>query len=208
MSDNRHRLIKKTDIRLAALVPAFALSLSAAYGYPEYQQFVEKHSHRTVSCAMCHANENGPVGVEKGQVGSLTADELKLLNQARMAVEPGQEVDSPILNKFGNEIIKALGKKRFVELRSDPIKLADELGDKTDLDDDGIADSREYLDGTDPLNKFHGDPIKLFRVNLNRGKMHVLLAIVAVFAINFGLVHLIKGISLIQNGKSDKPHVS
>lgn len=187
-----------------ALLPIpfiFALSTNAAYSYPEFQQFVEKNSHRTVNCAMCHVNEDGPTGEGRGQIGSLSPDEFKRLNKARSALEPGTDVDSPILNDFGNKIIKAIGKKAFVEMKKDPAKLAEALGDKSDLDNDGIPDSQEYLDGTDPLNKFHGDPAKLFFINLDRHKMHVILAVIAVFLINYGLIHLIKGISLVQSKK-------
>jgi hypothetical protein len=186
---------------LSSLPALYGLSFNAALAYPEFQQFVEKNSHRTVNCAMCHISENGPVGNGEGQIGSFSADEMKLLNKARGALAPGQDVDSPILNKFGNEIIKAVGKKDFVALKSEPAKLAERLGDKSDLDEDGISDAREYLDGTDPLNKFHGDPAKLFWINLDRYKMHVFLAIVAVFSINYGLIHLIKGVTIVQSGK-------
>lgn len=182
--------------------PLYALSFTAASAYPEFQQFVEKNSHRTVNCAMCHINENGPVGNGEGQIGSFSADEMKQLNKARAALLPGQDVDSPILNQFGNEIIKAIGKKEFVALKAEPAKLAERLGDKSDLDGDGISDAREYLDGTDPLNQFHGDPGKLFWINLGRYKMHVCLAVVAVFAINYGLIQLIKGVTIVQSGKN------
>lgn len=182
-----------------AFAPVVFLWLSPqAHAYPEYQQFVETHSKRTVNCAMCHVHENGPTGTEKGQIGSLSEDELKLLNKARAALAPGADVDSPILNEFGNKIIEAIGKKRFVDLKANPGELAKELQEKSDLDNDGIADSHEFLDGTDPLNKFHGDPGKLFLVNLQRYKTHVILAVLAVLTLNYGLVHLIKGITLLQ----------
>jgi hypothetical protein len=177
---------------------------SAGQAYPEFQQFVEEHSHRTVNCAMCHTNENGPVGEGKGQIGSLNADEMKKLNSARAALEPGVTVDSPILNEFGNEIIKAIGKKKFVQLKSDPIRLAEVLPAESDIDGDGIPDAKEYLDGTDPLNKFHADVGKLFFINFNRFKMHIALAVVAVLSVNYGLLHLIKGISILQSKKVAK----
>lgn len=186
----------------AALACCTFFSLPA-FSYPEFQEFVEKHSHKTVNCAMCHTNENGPVGEGKGQIGSLSPDEMKRLNSARGALEAGQNVDSPILNKFGNEIIKAIGKKKFVQLKSDPSKLFDALPGKSDLDGDGIPDAQEYMDGTDTLNKFHGDPGKLFFVNLSRYKLHIVLAIIAVLSLNFGLLHLVKGISILQSKKGD-----
>lgn len=193
-------------IRQAALVlpPLYSLTFCVAYSYPEYQQFVEKHSHRTVNCAMCHVNENGPIGDGRGQLNSLTPDEINRLNKARTAMEPGTEVDSPILNEFGNEIVKVIGMKKFIEFKDDPAKLPEALGNKSDLDDDGIPDAVEYLDGTDPLNKFHGDPVKLFWINLDRCKTHVILAVVAVLAINYGLMHLIQGISTTTSKPKEK----
>jgi hypothetical protein len=193
------------QLPLALLLAAYGLSGNLCAGaYPEYQQFVEKHSHRTINCAMCHSNENGPIGNEKGQISALSAEELVLLNQARGALEPGMEVKSPILNEFGNSIIKALGKKQFLQYRSEPEKLAEALGKKSDLDEDGISDGQEYLDGTDPLNKFHGEPFKLFFVNLDRYKTQVALTIVAVLTLNFGLLNLIKGITIYQVLKGHK----
>lgn len=72
-------------------------------------------------------------------------------------------------------------------------------GHNSDLDEDGIPDAAEFLDGTDPLNKFHGDPWKLFWINLSRYRMHVALAVAAVVAMSYGLIHLIKGISIVQS---------
>lgn len=188
------------------IAAASAYLAPPVYAYPEFQRFVEKNSHRTVNCAMCHTNEDGPVGNAKGQIGSLDDLEMKHLSEARRALEPGQDVDSPILNKFGNQIIKAIGKKKFLEAKSDPGKLAEFLPKDGDLDADGIPDAEEYLGGTDPLNKFHGEPGKLFLANLNRYKMHIVLAAIAVFCMNYGLVHLIKAISILQEKKMKKGH--
>ena len=129
--------LRRLTWRVASIPALYALSLNAAVAYPEFQQFVEKNSHRTVNCAMCHISENGPVGNGEGQIGSFSAEEMKLLNKARAALAPGQDVDSPILNKFGNEIIRAVGKKDFVALKSEPAKLAVRLGEKSDLDGGG-----------------------------------------------------------------------
>lgn len=183
-----------------------ALSLSAALfswaqaasAYPEYQEFIEKNSHRTVNCAMCHINEHGPVGTDKGQIASLNQEELAALNQARQAFSPGSNIKSPILNDFGNEIINKVGKKEFLALKKSPAGLASALTERYDLDDDGIPDTQEYLDGTDPLNQFHGDPAKLFWINLQRKQVHLILAVAGVFLLNFGLGHLIKGILILQ----------
>ncbi len=191
--------------RLAKL--CFALSTGVLFSictapeaktYPEYQAFVEKNSKRSINCAMCHVNENGPVGNGPGQLGSLNEEEMKQLNKARAALEPGSDAESPILNDFGNKIINAIGKKKFLEYKSAPEKLAPALGNENDMDEDGISDAQEYLDGTDPLNKFHGDPQKLFWINLIRYKSHVILTVIAVISINFGLLNLVKGFSSTQ----------
>jgi hypothetical protein len=188
------------------LVAFFAVIVTClpVQSYPEFQTYSEKHSGRTVDCAMCHANPDGPIGNGTGQLGGLSADDIAKVNQARVAMNPGFEVDSPILNKFGDLIVKAVGAKRIIELRSDPSKLPAALGDKSDLDGDGIPDSREYIDGTDPLNKFHGDPALLFLNNFKLYKWHILLAIVAVGFLDYGIINLLKGFS-VQSPKSKQP---
>lgn len=177
-------------------------SSHSSLAYPQYQAFVEKNSGRGVNCAMCHSNSDGPTGDGAGQAGGLTADEMKLLEEARTALQPGKEVNNPLLNRFGNEIVAKLGRTKVIQLMSNPRQLANELGDKSDLDEDGIADAVEYLDGTDPLNKFHGDPWRLLLANLNRYKLHILLAALAVGCLNYGFSHLLKGFSL-SGGKGD-----
>jgi len=184
--------------RVASIIFALTLTCVAvpvAHSFPQFQEFSEKHSGRTVNCAMCHLNDDGPAGDGQGQIGSLSPDEVKQLNKARTAFEPGSDVNNPILNKFGNEIIHTIGMKKFLASISDPSKLPESLGNKSDLDGDGIPDAQEYLDGTDPLNKFHGDPIKLFFINLNRSKLDLLLAASAVFLLAFGLANLVAGAS-------------
>lgn len=188
-----------TCLAPAVSAAAFAvLSFAAcAAAYPEFQTFAEKHSGRPTNCAMCHVSPDGPIGDGDGQIGSLSESEMVRLNKARAALQPGEDVDSPILNEFGNHIIKALGKLKVLELRNDPARLVEELGTKSDLDGDGIPDSREYADGTDPLNKFHGEPWLLFVNNLSREKVHVLLSLAATVAVVFGLSNFIRGINLL-----------
>ncbi|SRR5579885_1806657 len=182
-------------IVFASLVVAWSQA-APAFSFPPFQQFSEKHSGRTTNCSMCHMNDDGPTGNGHGQIGGLTKDQLEQLNKARAALQPGSEVDNPILNKFGNEIVRKLGMQKVLELSADPAKLPEALGNTTDLDDDGIPDAQEYLDGTDPLNKSHGDPAKLFFINLSRCKLQIALAVVAVFLLDYGLAHLLKGLSI------------
>lgn len=193
-------IISTVQAVLLSTFLVFAIPLSAQC-YPQFQMFVEKHSGRTVNCALCHVNDSGPTGNEYGQIGDLNAEELIRLNQARAAMEPGVNVDSPILNEFGNHIIKTLGRKKFLQMISDPSQLAIALGNKSDIDGDGISDSREYMDGTNPMNKFHGDPWLLFINNLSRYKLHVILALVAVTILSYGLTNLLKGFSLLLDSK-------
>lgn len=184
-----------------ALVSSSFLTAATVQAYPEYQSFIEKKSGRSVDCAVCHTNSNGPSGSSPGQIGALSEKEMEALNSARGALEPGMlKVDNPILNKFGNSIIRTVGKKKFLEFRQDPEKLAEALG-KSDLDEDGVPDAEEYLDGTYPLNKLHGDPWKLFLVNLNRYKTHLALAAVACFLLDWGFMHLIRGFALTSKAR-------
>jgi hypothetical protein len=158
---------------LVAAGVAAASAPGAARAYPEMQKFVQRTSGRNVNCALCHAHPDGPEGVKPGQIGSLTPTELERLNRARIAFEPGQQVDSPILNAFGDRIIERVGKKRFLALRGDPAALAPLLDG--DLDGDGISDGQEFLDGTLPTDAQHGDPWRLFLFNLHRYRLHLFL---------------------------------
>jgi cytochrome c553 len=179
------------------------LSATAALGYPEFQAAAEKSSGRTVNCAMCHNNPDGPVGQGEGQIGGLSAKEVERLNEARSALEPGKDVDSPILNEFGNSIIKTIGKAKFLELRKDPRKLSAALGEISDLDGDGIADSTEFADGTDPLSKLHGDPYKLLLANMSKYRLDLALAVVATITIVFGFMKMVKSLQAVTKEQPD-----
>ena len=185
--------VRSILLRLALVglaLPAFAGSAAA---YPEFQKFVQTRSGRAVNCAMCHTNSDGPDGAGFGQIGSLTPEELGRLNRARAAFEPGQEVASPILNRFGNHIVTSVGKTRFLELRNRPEELAGALGTASDLDGDGIPDSREYLEGTHPLKKTDGNPWLLFANNLVRYRFHVVMIVIATALTIYGLASLLRG---------------
>jgi hypothetical protein len=166
-------------------------AVNSCFCYPQFQDFAEHNSGRTVNCALCHSNSDGPTGDGPGQVGGLSTQELKRLDNARTALDPGKNVDNPLLNRFGNEIIRKLGRTKFIQLMSNPKHLAAELGNQSDLDGDGIPDAVEYLDGTDPLNKFHGDPVRLLLINLKKFKLHVLVATLAIFCLSYGFRHLL-----------------
>ena len=179
------------------VVPAGALLLglllaAPASAYPEFEAWVEENSGRFVNCAMCHTHPDGPEGVKPGQIRSLGPEELERLGRARTAFEPGQEVDSPILNDFGDHIMEVLGKRRFLEIRTtDPGELAGALGYESDLDGDGIPDATEYAEGTHPLDARHGSPGRLLLINLGRDWFDLLMiALATVFGV-WGLGHLL-----------------
>lgn len=184
------------QLQMAALIMALVYTIPVQ-AYPEFQAYSEKHSGRTTNCAMCHINANGPSGEQEGQLGSLTPPELERLNKARSALEPGQDVDSPILNGFGNYIMKTIGKKKVLAARSNPELLAEALGNAHDLDGDGISDAKEFQDGTHPLNKYHGDPGQLLINNLSKYVFDVVLAVIAVMVLVFGLANIIKALQIL-----------
>lgn len=168
-----------------------------AYAYPEFEAWVEQSSGRYVNCAMCHTHPDGPEGVKPGQIRSLTQQELERLNRARAAFEPDQEVDSPVLNDFGDHIMEELGKRRFLEIRTtDPGELAEALGYASDLDGDGIPDATEYREGTHPLDARHGAPLRLLAHNLAAHWLDILMiALATVFGL-YGLNHLLEWAAL------------
>lgn len=191
----------KRLLTMTLALPLLAGSAGAA-AHNEFQVFVRKNSGRPVDCALCHVHSNGPEGTAPGQVGSLSAEELPRLNRARAAFEPGQEVDSPILNDFGDLLIKRLGKKRILELRSAPGELANELGFDSDIDRDGLSDAREYLQGTHPLIASDGDPWTLFVHNLRRRAFHIAMISIATALTLFGLVNLLQGFAVKLRAKT------
>ena len=198
MSQNmpaKQNRIKPTALRHLCLLVLIAQFHGAANAYPQYQQFVEKHSARATNCSMCHVNDNGPIGDGIGQEGSLNKDEQAQLDIARKAMLPGQKVNSPILNKFGNHIIETVGRAKFLQMIANPAQLAPALGDKSDLDSDGIPDSVEFLEGTDPLSKFNGDPWRLFCINLKKNWLDELLTVLAAIAVSYGISHFLRALS-------------
>jgi hypothetical protein len=176
---------------IAMAICAAFVGCSTAWAYPEFRAYVVKVSGRPINCAMCHEHADGPEGGAPGQIGALNPEQIQRLGQARAAFEPGQDVQSPILNAFGNLIIKTVGKKRFLELRSRPEELAGLLDAKSDLDNDGIPDVRELKEGTNALNPSDGNPWLLFITNMRRNSVHIVLIIVATALGMYGLKNLL-----------------
>jgi hypothetical protein len=186
---------------LALLVGTGATPLQA---YSEFQLFIVKGSGRPVNCAFCHAHDDGPEGAGPGQIGHLTAAEQAELVRARGAFEAGAKPNSPILNAFGNHIINSLGKRRFLELRLVPAQLAGELPKDSDLDRDGIPDTKEFLAGTHPLIPSDGDPWLLFQANFRRDLPQIVLTLAATVAGLWGLGHLLQGFAAATRGKDEE----
>ena len=190
-------MYKKTYLFILSLLVIGQFNLKG-YSFPQLEEFVAKHSGKPVNCAMCHANDAGPTGNDLGQLGHMTVAEMARVNIARLAMQPGQKVDSPILNRFGNHIVETVGMQKLITLIAQPQDLATALGNKSDLDGDGIADSEEYLDGTDPLNRFNGDPLKLFKINLSRNLLVIGIITAALGLLVFGLAQVIQGFKIIE----------
>ncbi len=175
-------------MRYLCLILLGLLAAGEAWGYQEFQIWVDQQTTRNVNCALCHAHGDGPDGVKPGQIGSLDAEGLRSLEAARQAFEPGAEVESPILNAFGNKIIERLGRTGFINLRTRPEAFPEAYGLETDLDSDGIPDAQEYLDGTLATNPHHGAPLRLLlhnlRVNLGTLLLIGLATLLGLFGIN------------------------
>lgn len=195
----KHSGLNWCAVFLPALLVLFAVT--NAYAYPEFQGYVQQNSGRNVNCALCHAHPDGPDGLKAGQIGSLSPEEMNALNKARSAFEPGQEVESPILNPFGNRIIHELGKTRFLQLRQTPAELATVLDTTVDTDGDGIPDTEEYLAGTHPVDPYHGDPWTLFKINVRQYFFHILMIFVATVLGVYGLGNLLFGFEIAMQNK-------
>jgi hypothetical protein len=182
-------------IRLGVIVLLLAFA-HTGFAYPEFQKFSQENSGRRVDCAMCHIAATGPSGTGLGQISGLSASEKELLSAAREAKQPGQNVKSPILNSFGNEMVRSLGGEKIAEITTEPAKLAALLGYKSDLDEDGIADAQEYLDGTDPTNNQSGKPSALFVHNLRSNVVGLAVGVIAVCSILYGIGCLLRAYTL------------
>lgn len=185
------------DIRIripgpgTAAAAALACLLAAPAGaFPEFQAWSQKNSGMGVSCAMCHVHPDGPEGAGHGQIGGLSPEAMRLLNEARQAFEPGRKVHSPILNQFGNSMVEQLGRKKILELKRRPEELAAALDQKSDLDQDGVPDAREYREGTHPLRKSSGNPWILFLHNFRRHLFPVVMVTLATVCLLWGFRNL------------------
>jgi hypothetical protein len=182
---------------LALAFSLYLLSPGNVQAYPEFQEYVKKTSGQAVNCALCHSHPDGPDGAASGQLGSLTPEEFTRLGLARSAFEPGRKVDSPILNDFGDSILRTVGKKKFLEIKRGPGELAAALGAQSDLDGDGISDAQEFLDGTHPLMEDSGHPWRLLRANLHRNLLDLGMLLAATLLMLYGLNHFLRGFASV-----------
>lgn len=197
-----HLALKRRRVAAATALMSVCLS-PATSAHTELQAFVRESSGRAINCAMCHEHSDGPEGTGRGQIGGLSPEAMSRLGRARAAFDPGQRVDSPILNDFGDSIVVQLGKKRILELRHQPALLAQELDPANDLDGDGISDAREYLDGTHPLWRSDGHPLRLLKHNLRENAFHIVMIGAATVITMFGLFNLLRGFAATAEGDGD-----
>jgi hypothetical protein len=115
------------------------------------------------------------------------------------------EIDNPVLNHFGDDIIRQLGKTRFLQFRMEPENLAGALDPNSDLDGDGIPDVDEYTVGTHPLDPRHGDPWMLFLNNLRHRWFHVAMLLVATGLGLYGLNALLHAFELRLRQQGAEP---
>jgi hypothetical protein len=112
-------------------------------------------------------------------MGALSTEDSRRLDAAREVLDPGQTIDNPILNVFGNNLASRLGMTKVKELRKAPAFLPSYLDPASDMDDDGIADAREMVDGTQPLDDQSGDPWTFFLVNVRRQAFPLTMTLLA-----------------------------
>jgi hypothetical protein len=186
-------MMRSTTFIACLTVLAVLAIAGTARAYPEFQKWISQNSGRTVNCAMCHMHPDGPEGTAPGQIGHLTVAEQAELARAHAAFEPDAKVKNPILNRLGNHIINSLGRKQFLELRTNPGELVNKLPKDSDLDGDGITDVQELRAGTHPLIKSDGQPWLLFKANLSANVGQIILMLVATVLGLWGLHHLLHG---------------
>ena len=183
-----YRLLENKFL-IVPVIFCLLIGSSPVFAFNEFQTFIEQKSKKQLNCAYCHSHVNGPNGNETGQLGSLSEDEKQLTAYNQFLQGNKELVNSPILNEFGNYLVKKLGYDTIVKAQDDPNKIVEGLKG-TDLDQDGINDSEEVLDGTLPNDPLDGSPLKLFINSLNKKWVEItfqitliLLLIVSLFKI-------------------------
>ena len=167
----------------------FLFSINSAYAFSEFQSFIESKSKKQLNCAYCHSNVNGPEGKEKGQLDSLSEEEKQFTAYNQFLKANKELVNSPILNEFGNYLVKKLGYETIVQAQEDPNIIVEKLKD-FDLDKDGISDSEEFLDGTLSNDSLDGNPFKLFINNTKKKCFEICFQIIIIVLLIISLFKL------------------
>ena len=160
-----------------------------AFAFNEFQIFIEQKSKKQLNCAYCHGHVNGPNGSEAGQLGSLNEEQKQLTTYNQFLQGKKELADSPILNEFGNYLVKKLGYEKITNAQNDLSLLIDELKD-SDLDHDGINDAQELLDGTLPNDPLDGSPFKLFLNNIRKKSVEICFQVIAIVLLIVSLFKL------------------
>ena len=163
------------------------LFLSQAFAFNEFQTYIEQKSKKQLNCAYCHSHVNGPNGNEAGQLGSLSEEQKQLTSYNQFLQGSKELADSPILNEFGNYLVKKLGYDTIVKAQDDLNKIVEGLRG-SDLDCDGINDSEEVLDGTLPNDPLDGSPVKLLINNLKKKWVEIIFQITMVLLLIVSLL--------------------
>ena len=182
-----YRLLENKKKCLVILCLCFGIN--NAFAFNEFQTFIEQKSKKQLNCAYCHNHTNGPEGNETGQLGSLTEEEKKLTAYNQYLSSNKELADSPILNEFGNYLVKKVGYEGIINAQEDPNQIVEKLKE-SDFDKDGITDSEEFLDGTLPNDFLDGNPFKLFINNLKKKWVEICFQIFSVLLLMISLLKL------------------
>lgn len=164
-------------------------NVQRVFAFIEFQRYIEEKSNKQLNCAYCHAHINGPEGDDIGQSGSLSEEQKKLTAFNQYLSDSKKLVDSPILNKFGNYLVKQIGYDALVEAQGDPDLIVKRLKN-SDLDKDGIPDSREFLDGTLPQDPLDGNPLLLFINNMKKNLLEIGFQALMIFLLIIAILKL------------------
>ena len=178
-----------TVTKILTILVFLCMNMSNAFAFNEFQSFIEQKSKKQLNCAYCHLHTNGPEGNGAGQLGSLSEEEKQLTAYNQFLKANKEFVNSPILNEFGNYLVKQLGYETIAEAEADPNIIVEKLKD-FDLDKDGISDSEEFLDGTLPNDSLDGNPFKLFINNTKKKCFEICFQILALVLLIISLFKL------------------
>lgn len=175
--------------KLYLLIFCLFLNINSVYAFNEFQTFIEERSKKQLNCAYCHSHSNGPEGNESGQLGLLTEEQKRLTAYNQFLSANKDLVNSPILNEFGNYLVKKLGYEKLINAQSNPNVIVEDLKN-SDLDRDGITDSQEILNGTLPNDPLDGNPFKLFVSNAKKRGIEICFQIVVILLLILSILKL------------------